>query len=170
MGLFSGNIDDLKTLYTTQLRFLLSTERQIIKALPKMAEAATDPQLKQALQSHLRETEQHALRLEQILPELTKDTDDKKCSVTASLISAGESTIKDTRDGAVRDAGIIAAAQKVEHFEMASYGSARDWAKILGLNQQAEVLQKTLNEEKHADSVLINISHRANPEAGSVAA
>lgn len=165
MALFSGNIEDLKSLYTTQLRFLLSTEQQIIKALPKMVEAATEPQLKRALQTHLEETKTHAQRLEQILPELTGDTDEKKCSVTAALISAGETTIKDSKDNAVRDAGIIAAAQKVEHFEMASYGSARSWAQILGNSQQAQLLEKTLNEEKHADQVLTQVSESANSKA-----
>ena len=166
MSLFSGNIDDLKSLYTTQLRYLLSTEQQIIKALPKMVEAATEPQLKKALQTHLEETKTHAQRLEQIL---TGDTDEKKCAVTAALISAGEGTIKDTRDDAVRDAGIIAAAQKIEHFEMASYGSARSWAQILGNSQQAQLLEKTLNEEKHADQVLTQVSESANTKASRAA-
>lgn len=170
MGLFSGNIEDLKTLYVTQLRMLLSTERQIIDALPKMKQAATEPQLRDVLQSHLQETEVQAQRLEQILPQLTKDSDEKKCAVTASLISAGESIIKDSKDDAVRDAAIIAAAQKVEHFEMASYGTARDWARILGLGQQAELLDKTLQEEKHADGLLTQVSHRANPEASRATA
>ncbi len=98
MALFSGNIEDLRSLYTTQLRYLLSTEQQIIKALPKMSEAATDPQLKQALQSHLQETEVHEQRLEQILSELAGEVDEKKCAVTAALIAAGEGVIKDTED------------------------------------------------------------------------
>ena len=165
MALFAGNIDDLRSLYTTQLHYMLSMEQQITKALPKMADASTDQQLKNALQTHLRETEQHVQRLEQILENLTGDADDKKCAVTAALISAGETTIKAANDDAVRDAGIIAAAQKVEHFEMASYGSARDWAKLLGETQQAQMLEQTLTEEKHADQVLTQVSHERNPEA-----
>ncbi len=171
MALFSGNIEDLRTLYTTQLRHLLSTEEQIVDALPKMIDGATDMQLKKALQTHLRETEKHRERLDGILEDLAGDNDDKKCSVTSALISAGEKTIKVAKDDAVRDAGIIAAAQKVEHFEIASYGSARDWAQLLGETEHAALLQKTLDEEKHADQVLTAVSHQRNPEAArSVAA
>ena len=169
MALFAGNINDLNALYTTQLRFLLSTEEQIIEALPKMIGAASDQQLKDALQSHLQETEIHAERLEDVLSELNGDIDSKKCSVTAALISAGENTIKAANDDAVRDAGIIAAAQKVEHFEMASYGTVRSWAQILGHTEQAALLNKTLQEEGHADKLLTKISERANP-AASIAA
>jgi ferritin-like metal-binding protein YciE len=169
MALFSGNIEDLKTLYTTQLRFLLSTEQQIIKALPKMIEAATEPQLKQALQTHLQETEIQEERLEEILAELTGETDEKKCATTAALLSAGETIIKDTKDDSTRDAGIIASAQKVEHFEMASYGAVRNWAMVLGYAQHAEMLNKTLQEEGHADKVLTSISDRANAEASAAA-
>jgi ferritin-like metal-binding protein YciE len=171
MALFGGNIEDLRSLYTMQVRHLLSTEEQIVDALPKMIDAATDTQLKQALQTHLRETETHLQRLEGILEDLTGDDDEKKCSVTSALISAGEHTIKSAKDNAVRDAGIIAAAQKVEHFEIASYGSARDWAHLLGETEHASLLQKTLDEEKHADKVLTEVSHQRNPEAArSVAA
>lgn len=170
MALFAGNIDDLRSLYTKQLRFLLSTEEQIVDALPKMIDAATDTQLRQALQSHLQETEVQRQRLEGILKDLTGDSDDKKCSVTAELISAGETTIKAANDDAVRDAGIIAAAQKIEHFEIASYGSARDWAKLLGETGHAALLQKTLDEEKHADELLTTVSHQRNPEAARAVA
>jgi ferritin-like metal-binding protein YciE len=165
MALFGGNIEDLRTLYSTQLRHLLSTEEQIVDALPKMIDAASDTNLKQALQTHLQETEMHRERLDSILNDLSGDSDDKKCSVTAALISAGEHTVKAAKDKAVRDAGIIAAAQKVEHFEMASYGAARDWARLLGETQHAALLQTTLDEEKHADQVLTAISHQRNPEA-----
>ncbi len=146
MALFSGNIEDLRTLYTNQLRHLLSTEEQIIQALPKMIESATDIELKQALETHLRETELQKQRLDGILKDLTGDDKDKDCDVTDELISAGETIIKATKDNAVRDAGIIAAAQKIEHFEIASYGSARDWAILLGETEHANLLQATLDE------------------------
>lgn len=165
MALFAGNIDDLKSLYTTELHYMLSMEQQITKALPKLAEHATDPKLKSALQTHLRETEQHVNRVEQILQKLTGSASEKKCDITAALITAGENTIKAANDDAVRDAGIIAAAQKVEHFEIASYGSARDWAKLLGETQAAQMLEQTLTEEKHADKVLTEVAHERNPEA-----
>jgi ferritin-like metal-binding protein YciE len=166
MALFSGNIDDLRTLYTNQLRHLLSTEEQIIDALPKMVDSATDMQLKNALQTHLQETKVHWKRLDEILKNLTGDSDNSKtCSVTDELIDTGETVVKSAKDTAVRDAAIIAAAQKIEHFEIASYGTARDWANLLGETQQAALLQQTLDEEKHADKLLTEISHERNPEA-----
>lgn len=169
MALFAGNIDDLRSLYTRQLRSLLSTEEQIIKGLPKMIEMATDVQLKRALETHLEETKQQTQRLNGILQDLTGDNDDKKCSITAELISAGESTIKATNDPAVRDAAIIAGAQKIEHFEIASYGTARSWAQILGEMGHAQLLEQTLKEEEHADKVLTNVSEQRNAEAGRAA-
>ncbi|HVW78062.1 MAG TPA: ferritin-like domain-containing protein [Alloacidobacterium sp.] len=165
MALFSGNIDDLRSLYTTQLHHLLSTEEQIIDALPKMIDAATDSQLKEGLTKHLRETKGHKERLDRMLTNLTGKANSKTCDVTKELISSGETVIKASKDPAVRDAGIIASAQKVEHFEIASYGSVRDWALLLGETEQANVLQQTLDEEKHADKVLTEVSHQRNPEA-----
>lgn len=169
MKFFSENIEDLKELYVSRLKMLLSTERQIIDALPKMREAATDTQLKDALQSHLQETRVQAERLETILNELEGEVSDKKCKVTAALITAGEDTIKDASDSAVRDAGIIAAAQQVEHFEIASYGTVRNWAQILGYTHHAEALDQTAKEEGHADHLLTTISDRANPQASRAA-
>jgi ferritin-like metal-binding protein YciE len=166
MGLLTPNeIKGFESLYNLQLRKLLSTENQIVKGLEKMIDAAYDPQLKQAFQTHLQETQVHAQRLEKILGETTGEADDKKCAVTAELISAGEKIVKESDEGAVRDAGLIAGAQKIEHFEIASYGSARDWAMLLGRPEHASMLQKTLDEEKHADSVLNGISKRENQEA-----
>jgi ferritin-like metal-binding protein YciE len=165
MALFAGNIEDFRELYSTQLRYLLSTEEQIIKGLPKMIEAATNSQLKQALETHLRETEQQRTRLERILSNLQGSSEDKKCGVTSALISAAETTVKATKDKGVRDAGIIAACQKIEHFEIASYGSAREWAKLLGENEQAQVLQQILDEEKRADQALTQAASAANQAA-----
>jgi ferritin-like metal-binding protein YciE len=167
MALFSGNIDDLRSLYTNQLRLLLSTEKQIIDALPKMVDAATDVQLKHALQTHLQETEAQKLRLDEILHDLTGDDDDKDCDVTDELISAGETIVKAAKDDAVRDAGIISAAQKIEHFEIASYGSVREWAFLLGETDHANLLQTSLNEEKNADRIITEVSQQRNPEAAA---
>ncbi len=169
MGFLTPNdIQDFRSLYTLQLRYLLSAENQIVDGLQSMIKAAQDEQLKQAFQSHLQETEQQAKRLEQMIGELDGKVDDKKCAVTAALIAAGANIISESKEGPVRDAGLIASAQKIEHFEIASYGSARDWANILDLPQHAQMLQKTLSEEKHANDLLTQISERMNPVAAQV--
>lgn len=166
MGLITPNdFPNLRELYTGQLRYLLSAENQIVDGLPKMIDHAQEPQLKQAFQSHLQETRSHVTRLQRLLGDLKNDDSDKKDSILAALISSGENITKETEAGSVRDAGLIAGAQKIEHYEMASYGSARDWAITLGLNEHAQILQQTLDEEKHADKLLTEISHSANPKA-----
>ncbi len=165
MSLFGKDIENMKQLYTTQLRYALSAEKQIVDGLKSMISAASDQQLKDAFQSHLQETKVHVTRVEKILQNLSGNTDDKKCAVTFALIAAGEGVVKETGSGAVRDAGLIASAQKIEHFEMATYGSAVDWAKRLGYNDQADLLEKTLGEEKHADHLLTTIAERENAEA-----
>jgi ferritin-like metal-binding protein YciE len=167
MGLLTPNeIKNFQSLYTLQLRYLLSTENQVVKGLQSMIEHATDTQLKQAFQSHLRETEIHVTRLEDIIGEINDgDVDDKKDPIITALIGSGTNIVKESEAGPVRDAGLIATAQKIEHYEIASYGSARDWARLLGQNENAALLQKTLDEEKHADELLSSISERANSSA-----
>jgi len=124
---------------------------------------AGEERLKEAFQSHLQETEVQAQRLEQLIAEVNEgDVDDKKDPIITALIGSGENIVSESDEGPVRDAGLIATAQKIEHYEIASYGSARDWARILGLNQDAEMLQKTLDEEKHADELLTSISQQTN--------
>ena len=170
MGLITPNdFPNLRELYTAQLRYLLSTENQIVKGLPAMIEHAEDSQLKQAFQSHLQETEVHVQRIEGLLQELIGKVDDKKDPILTAIVGSGENITKETASGPVRDAGLIATAQKVEHYEIASYGSARDWAKQLGLTNHVSLLQKTLDEEKHADQLLTEISQRTNSSA-SIAA
>ena len=171
MGLLTPNdIQNFRSLYTLQLRYLLSTENQIVKGLQSMIEHATDTQLRQAFQSHLQETEVHVSRLEQLIPEVNDgDLDDKKDPIATALIGSGENIVSESDEGPVRDAGLIATAQKVEHYEIASYGSARDWATILGLQSHAQTLQKTLDEEKHADELLTTISQRMNVAAATSA-
>jgi ferritin-like metal-binding protein YciE len=134
-----------------------------------MIEKSSDPQLKQALETHLRETRGHVARLEQILNECVGKVDSKKNKGIAALITEGEDIITDASDESVRDAGIIAAAQRTEHYEMAAYGTVRTFAEILGSNEQAELLDKTLDEEKHADAVLTQISDSANTRADKAA-
>ncbi len=167
MGLFTPNdIKNLRSLYSQQLQYLLSTENQIVKGLDSMIAHASDEQLKQAFQSHLQETKGHVSRLEQIIPDVNDgDVDDKKDPIMTALIGSGENIVSESEEGPVRDAGLLATAQKIEHYEMASYGSARDWAKILNLPNHATLLQKTLDEEKHADQLLTTISQRTNTSA-----
>lgn len=168
MKFFSANIDSLRELYINQLRSLLSTEQQITEALPKMIQKATDPELKQAFQTHLKETQTHVSRLEQILSERGK-VDAIKCKSTAALISGAEDLISDAKDDSVRDAVLIASAQRIEHFEIASYGTVRNWARILGENRHAQVLDQTVKEEGNADHILTSIADRVNPYAEKAA-
>src|SRR3954451_23425531 len=169
MGLLTPNdIKNFQSLYTLQLRYLLSTENQIVKGLQSMIEHASDPQLQQAFQSHLQETEVHVDRLKRMIAEVNEgDASDKKDPITTALVGSGENIVSESEEGPVRDAGLLATAQKVEHYEIASYGSARDWAKILGLNEHAQLLQKTLDEEKHADEILTTLSQRTNTSAAT---
>lgn len=170
MGLITSNdFPNLRELYYGQLRHLLSAEKQITKGLPKMIDEAQEPRLKQAFQSHLQETEAHATRLEELIRNLEREVDAKKDAVLSELVSSGESTVKETNPGAIRDTALIASAQKIEHYEIAAYGTVRDWAGQLGLTQHASVLQKTLDEEKHADRLLTEIAHGTNVSARTAA-
>lgn len=165
MKFISANLDNLRKLYVNQLQHLHSAETQITDALPKMIEKSTEPQLKRALETHLKETRGHVARIEQILQNSLGKVDSKKNKGIAALISEGEDVITDATDDSVRDAGIIAAAQKVEHYEMAAYGTLRTFAEILGLTDQADLLDQTLEEEKNADLILTQISDVANTRA-----
>ena len=169
MKFFSANLDSLRKLYFDQLQQLHSAETQITEALPKMIQSATEPQLKNALQTHLQETRGHVARLEQILNEAKGSVDSKKSKGMAALIVEGEDVIKDAADQSVRDAGIIAAAQKAEHYEIAAYGTVRNFAEILGKDSDAGLLDQTLEEEKQADSILTGISDTANTKADRAA-
>jgi ferritin-like metal-binding protein YciE len=170
MGFITPNdFPNLNELYTAQLRYLLGTEKQLVKGLPDMIDHATDVHLKQAFQSHLQETETHVTRLEELIGDVSGDVDDKTDPILAAIAASGKNISKETDSGPIRDAGLIATAQKIEHYEIASYGSARDWATELGLTDHAETLQATLDEEKHADQLLSRIAQGTN-SAASVAA
>ncbi|MFY9676494.1 MAG: ferritin-like domain-containing protein [Terriglobales bacterium] len=169
MKFFSANLDNLRKLYIDELQHLHSAETQITEALPKMIEAATDPQLKRALENHLHETENQVSRLDELLNQSEGAVDSKKCKSMAALISAGEDVIKDATDDSVRDAGIIGAAQKVEHYEIAAYGTVRNFAEILGETTHAALLEQTLEEEKNADAMLTEIAESANTRADKAA-
>ncbi len=127
-----------------------------------MIEAAKNPELTKAFRTHLAETKEHVTRLEKILGELQGEADDKKCKVTAALIAEANSEVSDAGNNRVSDVMLIAAGNKVEHHEIAVYGTLATWAGLLGETKQAAMLEKTLKEEKHADEVLTRIAEKLN--------
>ena len=147
-------LDTLKDLYVDEIKDLYSAEKQLIRALPKMAKAATDKQLQQAFRTHLRQTAEHAVRLEQICKDLGVSPRGKKCVGMEGLIEEGSELIKESPNPDVLDAGLISKAQRVEHYEMAGYGTVRTYARQLGFESHAELLQQTLNEEGQTDNLL----------------
>ena len=151
-------LDTLKDLYIDELKDLYSAEKQLIKALPKMAKAANDQNLQQAFRTHLKETTQHAARLEQICEELGVSPRGKKCVGMEGLIEEGNELIKEDPDPDVLDAGLISKAQHVEHYEIAGYGTVRTYARQLGFESQAELLQQTLDEEGRTDHLLTDLA------------
>jgi ferritin-like metal-binding protein YciE len=158
MALFRTELNSLQDLLANQVEDLYDAEQRLIEALPKMAEAAHSPQLKQAFQTHLEETRGHVGRLEQVFEALGQAPKRETCQAMKGLIAEGEEAIKAKGDPAVQDAALIAAAQRVEHYEMAGYGTARTLANQLGHERAASVLQDTLEEEKAADRLLTEIA------------
>jgi ferritin-like metal-binding protein YciE len=144
-------LETLRDLYVEELKDLYSAENQILKALPRMTKAATHPQLKRAFERHERQTQQHVKRLERICRELDVSPRGKKCVGMEGLIEEGKELIKEKPEPDVLDAGLITAAQHVEHYEMAGYGTCRTWARLLGYDAQAQLLQTTLDEEEQTD-------------------
>ncbi len=161
-----GTMDEL---FVDELKDLYSAEKQITRALPKLVKAATSDELREAFQSHLEETNGHVTRLEKAFEILGKSPKGKTCVGMKGVLEEGSEVLEDTDKGEVRDAGLISAAQRVEHYEMAGYGSARDFAKLLGQDEIAELLEETLEEEKAADKKLTSISKQVNAEAKSAA-
>lgn len=151
-------LETLKDLYIDEIKDLYSAERQLVKALPKMAKAANDKNLQQTFRTHLKETAQHAARLEQICQELGVSPRGKKCVGMEGLIEEGSELIKEDPDPDVLDAGLIAKAQRVEHYEIAGYGTVRTYARRLGFENQAELLQQTLDEEGRTDHLLTELA------------
>lgn len=141
-------------LLVDELRDLYDAEKQLTKALPKMAKASSSEQLRSAFEEHLQQTEGHVERLEQIFEQLGHKATGKKCAAMSGLIKEGEEVASETADDSVRDAGLIAAAQKVEHYEISGYGSVRTHAQMLGHDQAVRLLQETLDEEKQTDQKL----------------
>ena len=160
--------DSLQELLQEELKDIYDAEKQLTKALPKLIKKASAPELKEALEEHLGQTEEHLERLEQIFGQLDMPVRGKKCEGMQHLISEGNEMIGEAEDDAARDAVMIAAAQKVEHYEIASYGTCRTWANALGHTDAASLLEETLDEEKQADQKLTQIAESSvNQDAAS---
>lgn len=159
-------LETLHQLFVDELQDLYSVETQIIEALPKMADKATSPELKRAFETHLQQTNRQKERLDRIFDQLRDfDRDDKTCKGMKGIIEENEKLIKDAKDADVRDAGMIAGAQRVEHYEISGYGTARTYAQLLGRAEWAQLLQESLDEEKETDRLLNGIAERINIEA-----
>lgn len=158
-------LESLRDLYVEELKDLYSAESQLIKALPKMAKAATSKALKAGFEKHLKETRVHAERLEGIFKKLGVSPGGKKCKAMQGLIEEGDEVISEDAEAEVKDAALIAAAQRVEHYEMAGYGCVRTYAELMGEKQAAKVLQKTLDEEGATDKRLTGLAERINVTA-----
>lgn len=148
----------LHDLYLDELKDLYSAENQLIHALPKMVKAAQSPELRQAFSSHLEQTEEHARRIEEIVSTIGASAKGKKCVGMEGVIGEGKEVMEEDFEEGVMDIALIAAAQRVEHYEMAGYGCARAMAETLGYRDAVELLQQTLNEEKEADEKLTQIA------------
>jgi ferritin-like metal-binding protein YciE len=161
-------LESLRELLVDELKDLYSAENQLVKALPKMAKAAASPELKAAFEEHLEETKGQVDRLVTIFEQLEGSPKGKKCKAMEGLIEEGSEFIEADGEDSVKDAALICAAQKVEHYEIASYGCARTFATLLGLDEVAELLQETLDEEGNADKKLTELAETAiNVEAAT---
>lgn len=151
-------LENLKDLYVKELKDLYSAEKQIIRALPKMINAASSEDLAEGFKEHLEQTKEHAARLERILQKHEQTTRGPKCKGMEGLLKEGAETIEEEADDDVRDAALISAAQRVEHYEIAGYGCARTYAELVGDDEGAEILQTTLNEEADTDKRLTQLA------------
>jgi len=159
-------LNTLKQLYIEELRDLHSAENQLLKALPKMAKGVSSEELKLAFENHLDQTKVHVERLEEIFERLDETPKGKTCQAMKGLVEEGSEILEEDGEESVLNAGIIAAAQKVEHYEIASYGTVRTFAQLLGEDEAAELLQETLDEEGEADKLLTQLAQEiVNPEA-----
>lgn len=164
-----AKVSSLNELLIDELKDLYSAETQLTKALPKMAKAASHKELKAAFQEHLEETKAQIERLERVMELLDATPKGKKCKAMEGLIEEGEEKIELKAEPAVKDAALIGAAQKVEHYEIAGYGTARTFAEILGQSEVAELLQATLDEESATDEKLTELAETINEEAEQAA-
>jgi len=160
-----ASVDSLEALFEEELKDIYDAEKQLTKALPKLAKKATSEELKEAFKEHLQQTEQHIERLDEVFEQLGLPARGKKCEGMQHLIAEGEEMIQEADDDATRDALMIASAQKVEHYEISSYGTIRTWAGILGKDEVVGLLEQTLEEEKETDRKLTEIAESVNFEA-----
>jgi ferritin-like metal-binding protein YciE len=167
MKLTSENLKTLHGLYITHLKKALEMEQKITKALPTMAEKSTTPELANAFRTHLKETEGHVSKVEQILQRHTGSAKTETCKAISALITEAEDGIKDAKDPMVLDVTLIASAQEVEHHEMAVYGTLRTWAETMGHSGDVPILESILKEEKAADEKLTRIAMDANARAAA---
>ncbi len=159
-------LDSLESLFVYEIKDLLSAEKQLVKALPKMAKGASNRSLKSAIEAHLEQTKGHVARLEKVFELLGKTSRTEHCKAMEGLIAEGAELLEEEGAEMVKDAALIGAAQRVEHYEIAAYGTARTLAEIIGQKQAAELLQQTLNEEKETDSKLTELAlNEINVEA-----
>jgi ferritin-like metal-binding protein YciE len=154
----SKDVKTMEDLFLEEIRDLYDAEKQIVKALPKMAKACTSEELRNAFNEHLEQTRGHVDRLDQIFTALGVKSGGVKCTAMEGLLKEGDEMVSITDEGLVRDAGLIAAAQRVEHYEMAGYGSARSFAQHLGRTEAVDLLEETLDEEKDTDERLTEIA------------
>ena len=161
-------LQSLEDVLMAELSDLMSAEKQLVKALPKVAEAASSKELREAIEHHLDETRGHVQRLEQVFESLGADAESEHCEAMEGLIGEGEEIVEADGDDAAKDAALIGAAQRVEHYEIAAYGTARTLAEQLGKDDAAALLQETLDEESAADQTLTKIAvSRVNERAAT---
>lgn len=157
--------ESMRQLYIDELRDLYNAETQLVKALPKMAKASSNAELRQGFEEHLRQTSEHVSRLEQIFEMLDEKPTGKKCLGMEGLVKEAAETMKEGYEGAVMDAAIIGAAQRVEHYEIAGYGTVRTLAQLLGKDEHVTLLEQTLGEEKQTDERLTHLAGNINSQA-----
>lgn len=155
-------VKTFEDLFIDELKDVYDAEKRIVRALPKLVKNANSEELSDALEAHLGQTEKHVERLDRIFKELGKSPGRKSCPAMMGLLAEADELLEESDDPTVRDAAIIAAAQKVEHYEMATYGTLREWAKLLGHSNVAKTLQETLDEEGKADKTLTKLSQGLN--------
>jgi ferritin-like metal-binding protein YciE len=157
--------NSLRELYVAELRDLYNAETQLVKALPKMAKASSNAELRQGFEEHLRQTSEHVSRLEQIFEMIGEKATGKKCLGMEGLVKEGAETMKEDYEDSLMDAAIIGAAQRVEHYEIAAYGTVRAFAEQLGEDEHVSLIEQTLNEEKQTDEKLTQLAEQINSEA-----